>query len=189
MGNPSPLVLNLRIVFLGQTIVGLVEVSIKLIEVLTGQDLTLSISFMNSLLKFRKLCLTKNRPLETVQIIIEQGKAFLVVLGFLKQGLGHDIFIGRRSNLSQEDRIISVDIGLIFSGKGRMHTVAHLMDQGVEIVQGILPVEQDKSLGIIGATRICSRAFALIGCNINPALGQGLFYSCLVIKAKDRQDF
>ena len=95
---------------------------------------------MNGMLKLSKLGLTEDGTTETIQEVVENSKTSFIIFYFCQQLLGQDIFIGCGSNLSKEDRIISIDIRLGLTGIARMHTVAALMHQGEKIIQCILPV-------------------------------------------------
>ena len=100
MRNPSPFVLNLRIILFFQSIVFLVQVSVELIEKLAGQNLTFLVSLVDSMLKLSKLGLTEDCTSEAVQEVIEDSKAGSIVLYFFQELLCQDVFIGCRSNLS-----------------------------------------------------------------------------------------
>ena len=140
MRNTSPFVLDFWIVFFRKTIVFLVQVRIELIQEFAGQDLSFLICFMNGMLKLSKLGLTEDGTTETIQEVVENGKTGFIIFYFCQQLLSQDIFIGCGSNLSKEDRIISIDIRLGLTCIARMHTVTSFMHQGEEVVQCILPV-------------------------------------------------
>ena len=95
MWNPSPFVLNLRIIFFFQSIVFLVQISVELIEKLAGQNLTFLVSLVDSVLKLRKLGLTEDRTSEAVQKVVENSKAGSIVFYFFQELLCQDIFISR----------------------------------------------------------------------------------------------
>ena len=95
MWNARPLVLDLRIVFLAESIVLLVQVSIEFIEEITGQDFSILICLMDSMFKLSELSLTEDCSTETVQEVIEDSKACRIVFYFFQQFLCQDVFIGR----------------------------------------------------------------------------------------------
>ena len=100
MRNPSPLILNLWIIFFFQSIVFLVQISVEIIEKLAGQNLTFLVSLMDGMLKLSKLGLTEDRTSKAIQEVIEDSKAGSIIFYFFQELLCQDVFIGRRSNLS-----------------------------------------------------------------------------------------
>ena len=100
MRNPSPLVLNLWIIFFFQSIVFLVQFSVDFIEKLAGQNLTFLISLVDRVLKLSKLGLTEDRTSKAIQEVIEDSKAGSIIFYFFQELFCQDVFIGRRSNLS-----------------------------------------------------------------------------------------
>lgn len=82
-----------------------------------------------------KLGLAEDCITETIQIMVENGKAHLVSSLLQIEFFCQEIFIGGGGNLCQENRIVAIDIGLIFSGIHGVHGMARY-DQGIEIYPG-----------------------------------------------------
>ena len=170
MGNSCPFHADLRIGYHVRTIVLGVQIIIYFGQRFRRQALAFLRHLVGDHLIFREHGLAVHGSLKAVQIVVQQIGPFFFVRGVGQQVFHQQDLIAGGGHFRHEDPIMGVHGRLGVVGVPGVHGMAHLMDQGEQIVHIAGIVQQDVRVAVVGTGGVGAAALALVLVHIDPAV-------------------
>ena len=103
-----------------------------------------------------------------LELMVEDVLAQFRVVRLGEQLMRQERFVAGRGNLSQEQRVTAVRIGLILAGEPGVHGVTGFVGQGEHGVHGVMPVHEHVRRGAVGAPAVGAGLLALALHDVDP---------------------
>ena len=187
MRDAGPLDGDVLVVVHVRAVILRVQISVQFAQGFAGRHVACLHSRVHVALEFRELRLAEDRPLEAVQILVDQVSLLQIVLRVGDQVTVQQGFVHRAGDLRRKDRVVRVHRFLVVRGIPGLHGVAHLVDDGEHVVQLVVIVQQDVGNAVVAARgeRPAGLSFVLV--HVRPAAREGVAHDLPVFAAKRLQ--
>ena len=125
---------------------------------------------MRPLLKLSKHRLPVHRPLEALEVLIQQRHLLLGITALREEIFHQEVFIDRRCHLGDENGIVGILLRLMVVREVAVHGVAHLMRDRRHRVERPGEIREDVRLRAVGAVRVRATFLAPVRIYIDPML-------------------
>ena len=187
MRDPAPLVGDQRIGDHILTEVVAVKLQVEIAEGVRGEGFSLRRHLVGPALELLEHGLPEQRALEAFQVVVDQVRLLLFRGGAAQQVFQEQDLVGGGGDLRHEDRVVGIQQALGVAGIPGVHGVAHLVDEGEDIVQGAVVVEQHVGMHAVHAGGVGAGALALILRHVDPSLRVGLLHDVHILLAHRRE--
>ena len=168
-----------------RSVVIFIDLTMDFAQNIRQQRLTCFHHLVGLIFKISKHRLTVEGGADVVEVLGKQNCFFFLGLRVVEQIMIQQHLVGGGSNLCTEEGVVGIDERLGVVGVVAVHRVSGFMQQGEDVVQCTVVVEQHIRMHVINSGRVSAADLALFWIYVAPAFLMGAFDQSSVVFTQD----